>query len=95
MADHYFFYVLLCADGTFYGGYSTDVTARVATHNAGKGAKYTKPRRPVRLLYSEGFADEHAALSAEWHFKHQSRAAKEAFLTAHNVHWQGADHDRT
>ena len=87
----YFFYVLLCADGTFYGGYSTDVTARVATHTAGKGAKYTKARRPVRLLYSEGFADEHDALSAEWHFKHQSRAAKEAFLSAHDVHWEESD----
>ncbi|KRN22252.1 GIY-YIG nuclease family protein [Lacticaseibacillus camelliae] len=83
----YFFYVLLCADGTFYGGYSTDVTARVATHNAGKGAKYTKTRRPVRLIYSAGFDNEHDALSAEWHFKHQSRAAKEAFLAAHQVHW--------
>ncbi|MFD1394054.1 GIY-YIG nuclease family protein [Lacticaseibacillus jixianensis] len=92
---NYFFYVLLCADGTFYGGYSTDVAARVATHNAGKGAKYTKTRRPVRLLYAEGFEEEHDALSAEWHFKHQSRAAKEAFLAAHDVQWEDADHGHT
>lgn len=86
--DSYYFYVLLCADGTFYGGYSIDVEARVATHNAGKGAKYTKTRRPVRLLYQEAFTNEHDALSAEWHFKHQSRKAKEAFLADKKVEWQ-------
>nr|WP_191982211.1 GIY-YIG nuclease family protein [Lacticaseibacillus rhamnosus] len=75
----YYFYVLLCADGTFYGGFTDDVAARVATHNAGKGAKYTASRRPVHLLYHEAFADKHEALSAEWHFKHQSRRRKELF----------------
>lgn len=86
-AAHYSFYVLLCADGTFYGGYSPDVTARVAAHNAGRGAKYTKARRPVRLLYHEEFDAKHDALSAEWHFKHQSRLQKEQFLRAHGVAW--------
>ncbi|WP_057893783.1 GIY-YIG nuclease family protein [Lacticaseibacillus brantae] len=89
MANEYYFYVLLCADGTFYGGFTNDVSARVATHNAGKGAKYTKTRRPVRLLYHEAFATKHDALSAEWAFKHQSRAQKEQFLAAHKVSWQG------
>ncbi|WP_225047482.1 GIY-YIG nuclease family protein [Lacticaseibacillus kribbianus] len=87
MAKPYYFYVLLCADGTFYGGFTDDVGQRVATHNAGRGAKYTKARRPVRLLYAEAFEDKHDALSAEWHFKHQARAAKEAFLTAHGISW--------
>jgi putative endonuclease len=86
--QQYYFYVLLCADGTFYGGYSPDVTARVAAHNAGKGAKYTKSRRPVRLLYKEAFTQKHDALSAEWHFKHQSRAKKEQFLAAHGLAWR-------
>ncbi|KRM88214.1 GIY-YIG nuclease family protein [Lacticaseibacillus thailandensis] len=84
----YYFYVVQCADNTFYGGYSTDVQARVATHNAGKGAKYTRQRLPVTLIYAEQFATQHEALSAEWHFKHQSRRAKEAFLAAHGAHWQ-------
>ncbi|WP_125704344.1 GIY-YIG nuclease family protein [Lacticaseibacillus daqingensis] len=88
MAKPYYFYVLLCADGTFYGGFTDDVGQRVATHNAGKGAKYTAARRPVRLLFAEAFAEKHDALSAEWHFKHQSRAAKEAFLRAHDVDWR-------
>ncbi|MCI1986638.1 MAG: GIY-YIG nuclease family protein [Lactobacillus sp.] len=83
----FYFYVLQCADGSFYGGFTTDVGQRVATHNAGLGAKYTKQRLPVHLLYAEAFLTRHDALSAEWHFKHQSRHAKEAFLTAHKVHW--------
>ncbi|MFD1485723.1 GIY-YIG nuclease family protein [Lacticaseibacillus baoqingensis] len=83
----FYFYVLQCADGSFYGGFTTDVGQRVATHNAGLGAKYTKQRLPVRLLYAQAFASRHDALSAEWHFKHQSRAAKEAFLAAHKVAW--------
>ena len=83
----YSFYVLLCHDGSFYGGYSPDVHARVAAHNAGKGAKYTRSRLPVRLLYHEEFADQHEALSAEWHFKHQSRDKKEQFLREHGIAW--------
>ncbi|WP_127848519.1 GIY-YIG nuclease family protein [Lacticaseibacillus hulanensis] len=83
----YYFYVLLCADGTFYGGYSPDVHARVAAHNAGQGAKYTKSRLPVKLLYFEQFDNKHDALSAEWHFKHQPRAQKEEFLRAHGIAW--------
>ncbi|WP_230678552.1 GIY-YIG nuclease family protein [Lacticaseibacillus zhaodongensis] len=79
--------MLLCNDGSFYGGYSPDVAARVKTHNAGKGAKYTKTRRPVRLIYTETYPDEHSALSAEWHFKHQSRSKKEQYLRAHGVAW--------
>ena len=48
-------YVVKCADGTLYTGYSPDVEARVAAHNAGKGAKYTKTRRPVELVGSAAF----------------------------------------
>ncbi|WP_412990181.1 GIY-YIG nuclease family protein [Pediococcus siamensis] len=81
----FFFYVLKCADETLYGGFTTDVTKRVATHNAGKGAKYTRSRLPVRLIYSQVFEDRHAALSAEYHFKHQTREAKIRFLKVHGV----------
>ena len=45
VSKYYYFYVLLCADGTFYGGFTDDVEARLATHNAGKGAKYTASGR--------------------------------------------------
>lgn len=73
-------YVVKCADGTLYTGYSPDVEARVAAHNAGKGAKYTKTRRPVELVASAAFETKHEAMSAEWHFKQLSRAKKDKLL---------------
>ena len=73
-------YVVKCADGTLYTGYSPDVEARVAAHNAGKGAKYTKTRRPVELVGSAAFETKHEAMSAEWHFKQLPRAQKDALL---------------
>ena len=48
-----YMYVVECADGTLYTGYTTDVERRLKTHNAGKGAKYTRARLPVKLLYSQ------------------------------------------
>ncbi len=66
----YYVYILECADGTFYTGYSTDPGKRLKMHNAGKGAKYTRSRRPCSLVYTEVFEDKSAALSREWHIKH-------------------------
>ena len=81
-AEHQFhyMYVLVCADETLYTGYTTDVEQRVATHNAGKGAKYTARRVPVRLLASACFTTKHEAMSAEYHFKQLSRAEKIALV---------------
>lgn len=73
-------YILQCADGTLYTGYTTDLERRVAAHNAGKGAKYTRGRRPVRLVYSERFETEREAMSREWHLKRFSRAEKLALI---------------
>ncbi|MFC6163815.1 GIY-YIG nuclease family protein [Lactiplantibacillus dongliensis] len=83
----YYFYVLLCADQTLYGGFTDDLERRLATHNAGKGAKYTRPRsrRPLKMIYHETFSNKSAALKAEYAFKHQPRAAKLKFLAAHDV----------
>ena len=69
-------YILRCADGTLYCGWTTDLEARLATHNRGKGAKYTRSRRPVELVYSEAYDDRHDALSREWHIKRMSREEK-------------------
>ena len=74
----YFAYLLLCADGSYYAGYTTDLARRAAVHNAGKGAKYTKSRLPVTLVYFEEFDSEHAARSREWHLKRLTHAEKEA-----------------
>ena len=70
-------YILLCSDGSLYCGWTTDLQQRIAAHNAGTGAKYTKSRRPVRLVYYEEFSDRHEALSREWHIKHMSRKEKQ------------------
>lgn len=65
-----------CADGSLYTGWSTDPVAREKAHNQGRGAKYTKNRRPVRLVYLEAAADKNAALSREWAIKKLSRKEK-------------------
>ena len=51
--SQFYMYVLLCKDQTFYTGYTVDLEKRIATHNAGKGAKYTRMRTPVTLLYAK------------------------------------------
>lgn len=81
----YYFYVLLCSDGSFYGGFTNDLKHRLKMHNSGKGAKYTKTRRPVKMIYHEQFNDKRLALKREYWFKHHDRAWKEKFLRAHQA----------
>lgn len=81
----YYFYCLLCSDGSFYGGFTNNLEHRLQMHNAGKGAKYTKARRPVKMIYYEEFDDKRLALKREYWFKHHSREWKEKFLREHNV----------
>ena len=71
-----FVYLLRCSDGTLYCGWTTDLTDRVAAHNAGTGAKYTRSRRPVELVYYEEFDTKEEAMSREWHIKHLTRQQK-------------------
>lgn len=78
-----YMYVVECSDLTLYTGYTTDITKRLAAHNAGKGAKYTKTRRPVKLLYQERFASKSEALRAESLFKQKTRAQKLRYIEAH------------
>ena len=73
-------YLLRCADGTLYCGWTTDMEARLKAHNAGKGAKYTRSRRPVALVYTEEYEDRHEALSRDWHIKRMSPAEQERLL---------------
>lgn len=77
-----YMYVLECADGTLYTGYSTDVQKRLAVHNTGKGAKYTRARLPVKLLYQEEYPDKSSAMSAEALFKQKTRQEKLAYIEA-------------
>lgn len=76
----HFMYVIECADGTLYTGYTTDVEARFARHCAGTGAKYTRGRGPLNLLASAEFATKHDAMSAEYRFKKLTRDQKDALL---------------
>ena len=69
-------YLLRCADGSLYCGWSSDPARRLRAHNAGRGAKYTRSRRPVALVWQERCADKAAALSREWHIKRLTREEK-------------------
>jgi len=80
--------MLLCRDKTFYTGTSNNVEKRVATHNAGKGAKYTKVRRPVKLMYTEELANKSEALKREIVIKKLSRVKKIVLLKSHGINWQ-------
>ena len=72
----FFCYMVECADGTFYTGWSTDPERRVKTHNAGRGARYTKMRRPVKLIYVEELPDKSSALKRERAIKKLPRKKK-------------------
>ena len=76
----FFCYVVECADGTFYTGWSTNPERRVKVHNTGRGAKYTRMRRPVKLIYVEELADKSSALKREIAIKKLSRKRKEALV---------------
>ena len=79
MSDHHV-YVIECADGSLYTGYTTDVERRVAEHDAGEGAKYTRGRTPVTLRHVESFDSRSMALSREHAIKSLSRAEKERLV---------------
>jgi len=77
--DHYF-YVVECSDGSYYAGYINNLSARIRRHNEGKGAKYTRSRTPVKLIFSRKYPTKREALQAEYRFKQLSRKEKEQFI---------------
>lgn len=81
----HYFYVLLCKDDTFYGGYTTDLARRLNEHNQGIGAKYTKlsKRRPLQMIHAECFSTRSEAQKAEYAFKQLTRRQKETYLRIH------------
>jgi putative endonuclease len=72
----FYCYILECADGTFYTGWTTDPPRREQQHNAGRGARYTRTRRPVKLVYVEELSDRTGAMKKERAIKAMTRAAK-------------------
>ena len=73
-------YIVKCKDGSLYTGWTNDLEKRIIAHNEGKGAKYTKSRRPVTLVYYETFETKEEAMSREYHIKRMSRREKEKLL---------------
>lgn len=72
----WFVYLLRCGDGTLYTGYTDDVERRLSVHQSGKGAKYTRSRLPVELVYREELPDKSAALRREAAIKKLTRSEK-------------------
>ncbi len=73
-------YMVECSDGSLYTGWTNDLEGRLRAHNSGRGAKYTKSRRPVRLVYYEAFATKEEAMRREYEIKRYRRKEKEALL---------------
>ena len=73
-------YILRGADGTLYTGWTNDLEKRLAAHNAGTAAKYTRPRRPVTLVYQEAFPTKEEAMRREWQIMRLTRAEKLALI---------------
>ncbi len=76
----FYCYILECSDGTFYTGWTTDPQRRERQHNAGRGARYTRTRRPVRLVYVEEQPDRSAAMKREMSIKALSRERKKKLI---------------
>ena len=78
-------YIVRCSDGTYYTGWTNDIEKRMKAHNEGKGAKYTKTRRPVVLMYYESFQTKEEAMRREWEIKQLKRGEKEKLMGIEEV----------
>ena len=75
-------YIVECSDGTLYTGWTTSLEKRVKAHNSGKGAKYTRSRGPVKLVYFESFETIQEAMHREWEIKQMTREEKKKLYNA-------------
>lgn len=80
MQNKWYVYLLRCSDGTLYCGITNDVEKRFKVHNSGRGAKYTRSRLPVRVVYKEEVSDKSAALKREYAIKKLSKVQKEKMI---------------
>ncbi len=79
--EQWFVYIIECSDSTFYIGTTNDVEKRIAKHNSGKGAKYTRGRTPVKLKYTQAFENRSEACKHEYKLKRYSREEKIALFS--------------
>lgn len=80
MTSNWYLYILRCGDGSLYTGITTDVEKRLEAHRSGKGAKYTRGRGPLELVYREDCGDHSAALRREWELKRLTKEKKEDLI---------------
>ena len=73
-------YIVRCPDGTLYTGWTNDLEKRLSAHNSGGGAKYTRSRRPVELVYFETYDTKEEAMSREWYIKRLTREQKKELI---------------
>lgn len=78
-------YIVKCEDGSLYTGWTTDLEKRVKCHNSGRGAKYTRTRRPVELVYYETFSTKQEAMQREWEIKHLQRQEKLRLIEKNSI----------
>ena len=81
----YFCYILECSDGTYYTGWTTDPQRRLRQHDRGRGARYTRSHRPVRLVYVECQPDRGSAMRRELQIKRMKRGAKEKLIGSYLI----------
>ncbi len=79
--NRHFVYIVECSDGTLYTGYTVDIERRVDEHNSGVGAKYTRGRTPVKLIYKESFSSRSDAQKREYEIKQLPRSKKEELIS--------------
>ena len=80
----------MCGDNTLYTGWTNDIEKRLTAHNCGRGARYTRTRLPVKLVYLEEHETKEQAMSREWHIKRLTREEKLALTES----WQKKETDR-
>ena len=84
-SDRCYTYMVRCADNSLYTGWTVDLEKRVAAHNSGQGAKYTKSRRPVVLVYYEVFENRQDAMRREYAIKQLTKKEKESLAACHSL----------
>ncbi len=88
--DNHFLYILECGDGTYYTGYTNDLTKRLQKHEEGKGAKYTRGRGPLKLVFQKAFSTKQEAMRMEFAVKKLNRAEKERMIKEGSVSYVAA-----
>lgn len=95
MTSSNYTYLVRCADGTLYCGWTNNLEKRLLAHNSGKGARYTRSRRPVSLVYFEEYETKHEAMSREAQIKQLARQEKEQLVRAFAAGRQSEEGENT